>query len=86
MTKLIQETFEKISKLPENQQNKLASYILKHLNEFLLKAEKEERIENGSYTIDDFNEETQQAIKNIEEQDKLTACENRDELFEQLGI
>ena len=86
MTKLIQETFEQISKLSEDQQNKLATYIQNHLNEFLLNAEKESRIEEGDYTIDDFNEETQQAIKNVEEQKNLTVCENRNELFNELGI
>ncbi len=43
-------------------------------NEFLKQSEKEKRIVEGTYTIDDFNEETQQAIKNIEQQQNLTIC------------
>jgi hypothetical protein len=51
MTKLIQETFEQISRLPEEQQNTLAIYLQKHLDEVLQKAEKEKRIEEETYTI-----------------------------------
>ena len=86
MNKLIQETFEEISRLSEEQQNTLAIYLQKHLHEFLQKAEKEKRIEEGSYTINDFNEETQQAIKNIEEQKNITSCENKNELYKELEI
>ncbi len=86
MTKLIQETFEQISRLSQEQQNTLAIYIQKHLDEFLQQAEKEKRIEEGTYTINDLNEETQQAIKNIEEQKNLTACDNKNELYHELGI
>jgi len=31
-------------------------------------------------------EETQQAIKNIEEQQNLTVCNNKNELYNELGI
>lgn len=84
--KLIQETFEQISKLSEDKQNKLAVYIQKHLHEFLLNAEKENCIEEGNYTIDEFNKETQQAIKNVEERKNLTTCKNRNELYSKLEI
>ena len=86
MTKLIQETFEQISRLSEEQQNTLAKYLQKHLIEFLQQAEKEKRIEEQTYTIDDFNEETQQAIKNIEAQKNLTICETKNDLYHELGI
>ena len=86
MTKLIQETFEQISRLSEEQQNTLATYLQKHLDEFLQKAEKEKRIEEETYTINDFNEETQQAIRNIEEQKNLTVCKDKNELYNELGI
>ncbi|MDJ0746421.1 MAG: hypothetical protein QNJ32_24075 [Xenococcaceae cyanobacterium MO_167.B27] len=86
MTKLIQETFEQISRLSEEQQNTLATYLQKHLDEFLQQAEKEKRIEEGTYTINDLNEATQQAIKNIEEQKNLTVCDNKNELYHELGI
>ncbi|WP_293078566.1 hypothetical protein [Moorena sp. SIO3H5] len=45
MTKLIQETFEQIAQLSEEQQNALAIYLQKHLAEFLQQAEREKRIE-----------------------------------------
>jgi hypothetical protein len=86
MTRLIQETFEQISQLSEEQQNILATYLKKHLHEFLQQAEKEKRIEEQTYTINDFNEETQLAIKNIEEQKNLTVCANTNELYKELGI
>ena len=86
MTKLVQETFELISRLSEEQQNTLATYLQKHLDEFLQKAEKEKRIEEETYTLNDFNEETQQAIRNIEERQNLTVCENKNELYHELGI
>lgn len=86
MTKLIQATFEQISQLSEEQQNTLATYLQKHLEKFLQEAEKEKRIDEGTYTIEDLNEETRQAIKNIEEQKNLTACDNKNELYNKLGI
>lgn len=86
MTKLIQETFEQISRLSEDQQNTLAIYLQKHLDEFLQQAEKEKRIQEGTYTINDLNEETQQAIKNVEEKNNLTTCQNNNELYHELGI
>ena len=86
MTKLIQETFEQISQLSEEQQNTLAIYLQRHLKKFLQEAEKEKRIDEGTYTIEDLNEETQQAIKNIEEQKNLTVCNNKNELYNELGI
>ncbi|MDJ0509135.1 MAG: hypothetical protein QNJ64_07760 [Crocosphaera sp.] len=49
-------------------------------------AEKEKRIEEGTYTINDFNEETQQSIDNIEGQKKLTICKNKKHLYDELGI
>ncbi|CCI13934.1 hypothetical protein MICAE_2210011 [Microcystis aeruginosa PCC 9806] len=50
MTKLIQETFEQIALLSEEQQDSLATYLKKHLAEFLEEAEKERRIAEGTYT------------------------------------
>ncbi len=55
-------------------------------SEFLKPSEKEKRIVEGIYTIDDFNEETQQAIKNIEQQQNLTICKDKNDLYDQLGI
>ena len=49
-------------------------------------AEKEKRIEEETYTINDFNQETQKAIKNIEEQQNLTVCDNKNDLYKELGI
>ena len=86
MTQLIKETFEQISRLSEEQQNTLAMYLQKHLDEFLQKAEQEKRIEEATYTINDFNQETQQAIRNIEKQKNLTVCEDKNELYRELGI
>ena len=86
MAKLIQKTFEQILQLSEDQQNTLAIYLQKHLDEFLEQAEKEKRIAEGNYTTDDFNEETQQAIKNIEEKKDLTYCNDKNELYHELGI
>ena len=86
MTKLIQETFEQILQLSEEQQNLLATYLQKHLTEFLQQAEQEKRIEEGNSTINDWNEQTQQSIQNIEKQKDLTICQNQDELYQELGI
>lgn len=82
----MKQTFDKISRLSEDEQNTLATYLQKHMDDLLQKAEKEKRIEEGTYTIDDFNDETQQAINNIEEDENLTVCENKDDLYKQLGI
>ncbi len=43
-----------------------------------------ESLEN--YTIDDFNQETQQAIINTEIGENLTVCQDKDDLYSQLGI
>ena len=86
MTKLIQETFDKISLLSEEQQNTLAIYLQKHLVDFLQQAEKEKRIEENTYSIEDFNQETQQVIINIEEQKNLTVCKDKDDLYSELRI
>lgn len=86
MTKLIQETFDQIARLSEEQQDTLATYLQKHLAKFLEQAEKERRIAEGTYNLSDFNEKTQQAIQNIEEQKSLTVCKDQVELYEQLGI
>ena len=86
MTGLMQQTFDKISRLSEEKQNALAAYLQKHMDDLLQKAEKEKRIGEGTYTIDDFNEETQQVIRNIEKHQNLTVCENKDDLYKQLGI
>ena len=48
--------------------------------------EKERRIAEGTYTISDFNQKTQQVIQNIEEQKTLTVCKDEVELYRQLGI
>ena len=86
MTKLIQETFEQIAQLSEEQQNALAIYLQKHLALILQQAEREKRIEEENYTLNDFNEETQQAIINIEEQKNFTVCANKESLYSELGI
>lgn len=86
MTKLMQETFHHILQLSEEEQNTLAPYLQKHLDEFLKKAEKEKRLAEKNYNINDFNEETQQAIRNIEEQKNLTICENTKDFYTELGI
>jgi hypothetical protein len=52
----------------------------------LKKPEKEKRIAEENYTINDFNEETQQAIRNIEKQKNLTICENTNYLYSELKI
>ena len=77
MTGLMKQTFDKISQLSEEKQNALAAYLQKHMNDLLQKAEKEKRIEEGNYTLDDFNESTQQVINNIEENKNLTVCKNQ---------
>ena len=82
----IQTTFKQISDLSEDKQNTLAIYLQKHLEDILEQAEKEKRIEEKTYTINDFNEETQEVIRNIEEQQNLTVCENKNDLYNQLGI
>lgn len=82
----IQTTFKQISDLSEDKQNTLAIYLQKHLEDILEQAEKEKRIEEKTYIINDFNEETQQVIRNIEEQQNLTVCENKNDLYNQLGI
>ncbi|NCT54204.1 MAG: hypothetical protein GPJ04_25155 [Microcystis aeruginosa G13-03] len=48
--------------------------------------EKERRIAEGTYTISDFNQKTQQVIQNIEEQKNLTVVKDQVELYQQLGI
>jgi Zn-dependent oligopeptidase len=45
MTKLIQQTFDQIAQLPEDQQDSLAIYIQKNLIELLKKSEKENEID-----------------------------------------
>jgi hypothetical protein len=82
MIKVIKE----ISQLSEEKQDILAIYIKNHLEELLAEAEKEKRIEEGNYIIDDFNEETKQVIINIEEKNNLTISTNQEDLYNQLGI
>ncbi len=82
----IQTTVKQISSLSEDKQDILATYLQKHLEEILQKAEKEKRIEEKTYTISDFNEETQEVINKIEQQQNLTVCRNKDDLYNQLGI
>ena len=86
MTALIQQTFEQILTLSDQQQNLLALYLQKHIDEILEKAEQEKRIAEGVYTIDDFNTETQQVIQNIEQRQNLTICTNKNDLYHELGI
>ena len=86
MTKLIQQTFDQIAQLSEEQQDSLAIYIQKNLIELLEKSEAEKRITEQAYTIDDFNAETQQAIKNIEEGKNLSIYQNQDEFYQEMGI
>lgn len=82
----IQTTVKQISSLSEDKQDILATYLQKHLAEILQKAEKEKRIEEKTYTISDFNQETQEVINKIEQQQNLTVCRNKDDLYNQLGI
>ncbi len=84
MTGLMQETFAQISQLSEEKQNTLALYLQKHIDEILQKAEQE--IVEKTYTIDNVNGETLQAIQNIEKNKNLTICENKNDLYEKLGI
>jgi len=86
MIKVIEKTIQEISQLSEDKQYILAIYIKNHLEELLAEAEKEKRIEEDNYTINDFNEETKQAIINIEEKNNLTICKNQQDLYNQLGI
>ena len=86
MTKLIQQTFDQIAQLPEDQKDSLAIYIQKNLIELLKKSEKEKRIAEQKYTIDDFNAETQQAIKNVEEGKNLSIYNNQDDFYREMGI
>lgn len=87
MTALLQQTFNKLSQLPEHQQDKLATYLEAHQDEILKQAEKEERIANGSYTIDDFNEKTQAAIREVEEErGKLKRYKSAESMFKDLEI
>ncbi len=86
MTKLIQQTFDQIAQLPEDQQDSLAIYIQKNLIELLKKSEKEKRIAEQKYTIDDFNAKTQQAIKNVEEGKNLSIYNNQDDFYREMGI
>lgn len=86
MIKVIEKTIKEISQLSEEKQYILAVYIRNHLEELLAEAEKEKRIEEDNYTINDFNEETKQGIINIEEKNNLTICKNQKDLYNQLGI
>ena len=71
----------KLLNFRQDKQNTLAIYLQKHLNQLLEKAEKEKRIEQGIYRIDDFNEETQQVIRNIEHKKNLTVCDDKNTLY-----
>jgi len=53
MTKLIQETFEQILQLSEEQQDTLATYLQKYLIELLKKSEKEKRLAKHNDTINE---------------------------------
>lgn len=53
MTKLIQETFEQILQLSEEQQDTLATYLQKHLIELLKKSEKEKRLAKHNDTLNE---------------------------------
>jgi hypothetical protein len=54
------------------------------LDEFWQKAEKEKLIQEGTYIINDFNKETQESIKNIEQKQNLTVCQNKHDLYKEL--
>ena len=82
----MKQTFARISQLSKEEQDTLAAYWQKHMDELLQKAEQEKRIAERRYTLDDFNEETQQVIRNIEEHQNLTVCEDKDDLYRQLGL
>jgi hypothetical protein len=56
MTKLIQENFEQILQLFEEQQDTLATYLQKHLIELLEKLEKKKHITEQKNMIDNFNQ------------------------------
>lgn len=53
MTKLIQETFEQILQLSEEQQDTLATYLQKHLIELLEQSEKEKRLAKHNDTLNE---------------------------------
>ncbi len=53
MTKLIQETFEQILQLSEEQQDTLATYLHKPLIKLLEKSEKEKRIAKHNDTLNE---------------------------------
>ncbi|WP_107670848.1 hypothetical protein [Cyanothece sp. BG0011] len=55
-------------------------------SDFLKQVEKQKRIAEGSYTIDDFNEETQEAINNVETKQNLTICQDKNDLYNELDI
>ena len=41
---------------------------------------------SDEYTIEDLNEETQQAIENVEKGENITICQDKNDLYNQLGI
>ncbi|NEO87704.1 MAG: hypothetical protein F6J87_26115 [Spirulina sp. SIO3F2] len=86
MANIIPELLQQLSRLTPTQQNILAAYFQTHLDQILAAAEKERRIATGTYTLDDFNEETQETIRNIENGENSTVCEDVENLYRQLEI
>lgn len=86
MTTPSQALFDQIGQLSEQEQTALAAYLKKNLEKILKEAEKEYRIATGTYTIDDFNEETQAAIRDVANRKDLILCKDADDLYNQLGI
>ena len=41
---------------------------------------------DDEYTIEDLNEETQEAIKNIEKGENITTCQDKNDLYNQLDL
>ncbi len=86
MTTPNQALFDQFVQLSEQQQAALAAYITKHIEQILEEAEKEYRIATGTYTINDFNEETQETIRNIENNQGLTKYDSLEEFYKDLGM
>lgn len=82
----IRKTTQQLNQLSEKKQSIFFSYIENHFQEILAEAEKENRINKMTYTIDDLNEKTQQVISNIEDKNNLTICQDEEDLYNQLGI
>ena len=52
----------------------------------LVKQNNTTQLLDDEYTIEDLNKETQEAIKNIEKGENITTCQDKNDLFNQLGL